>query len=173
MGELAHPAGRVGERLLLAVAEVTATYAERISMDAVRLLYEDGLCSDTDEAVAAAPEAPAVQQPGGGIAWNEAVAYAGTLQRVCGPLAGGGNDYDDVFLNLGLDYPDPNRFQIVIWDIGGLEPIDGGKTLCTKGLITLYNGVAQIELYDPSVIEIYERQSPGLCDSQDGSKRCK
>ncbi|KQM83422.1 hypothetical protein ASE68_09490 [Agromyces sp. Leaf222] len=132
-----------------------ASHEEYISMDAIRLLYEDGLCSGTADAAARAPDAPAVQQPGGGIAWNEAGDYAGTTQRVCGPLAGGGNDYDDVFLNLGRDYPDPERFQIVIWDIGGLEPIDGGRTLCTKGLITLYNGVAQIELYDPSVIEIY------------------
>ncbi|GAA1520869.1 hypothetical protein BJ978_002668 [Agromyces terreus] len=129
--------------------------AEYISLDAIRLLSEDGLCSDSLDAAAASPDAPAPQQPGGGISWNEAVDYAGTTQRVCGPLAGGGNDYDDVFLNLGRDYPDPERFQIVIWDIGGLEPIDGGKTLCTEGLITLYNGVAQIELYDPSVIEIY------------------
>jgi hypothetical protein len=130
-----------------------ASHEEYISANAIRLLYEDGLCTDTGDVPA--PEAPAVQQPGGGIAWNEAIDYAGTTQRVCGPLAGGGNDHDDVFLNLGLDYPDPNRFQIVIWDIGGLEAIDGGKTLCIEGLITLYNGVAQIEPYDPSVIEIY------------------
>ncbi|MBH0024438.1 hypothetical protein [Salinibacterium sp. SWN248] len=102
------------------------------------------------------PEPVAESQPGGGIAWNEAVAHAGTTQRVCGPLAGGGNSYDDVFLNLGRDYPDPARFQIVVWDIGSLDPIAGGLTLCTSGPITLHEGVAQIELYDPSSIEIYE-----------------
>lgn len=95
-------------------------------------------------------------QPGGGIPWNEAVDYAGTTQRVCGPLAGGGNSDDDVFLNLGLDYPDTNRFQIVIWDIGSLESIAGGATLCTSGPITLYEGVPQIEIVDPALIEIYE-----------------
>lgn len=120
--------------------------------EAIDLLRADGLC--TSGAGAAAP--PPVEQPGGGIAWNEAVGYAGTEQRVCGPLAGGGNSEDDVFLNLGLDYPDPERFQIVVWDVGGLEPIAGGSTLCTSGVITLYNGVAQIELDDPSLITIYE-----------------
>lgn len=121
--------------------------------EAIDLLRADGLCS-SGSAEAAAP-AP-VEQPGGGISWNEAVGYAGTEQRVCGPLAGDGYSEDDVFLNLGLDYPDPERFQIVVWDVGGLEPIAHGSTLCTWGLITLYNGVAQIELEDPSLISIYE-----------------
>lgn len=117
---------------------------------AIELLRADGLCET------AVTPVETVQQPGGGIAWNEAAAHAGTTQRVCGPFAGGGNSYDDVFLNLGRDYPDPARFQIVVWDIGALEPIAGGVTLCTSGRITLYEGVAQIELYDPSSIEIYE-----------------
>ena len=121
---------------------------------------EDGHWVYQAEPAAAAPDAPplapAVEtQPGGGIPWNQAVDYAWTTQRVCGPLAGGGNSEDDVFLNLGSDYPNPERFQIVVWDIGGLEPIDGGATLCTSGAITLYEGVAQIELTDPSLIEIY------------------
>ena len=120
----------------------------------------------TDASVPADPAAPAApdplpvapaaeKQPGGGIPWNQALDYAGTTQRVCGPLSGGGNSEDDVFLNLGRDYPDPDRFQIVVWDVGSLEPIDGGVTLCTSGQITLYEGVAQIELTDPSLIDIY------------------
>ncbi|MGO4534387.1 hypothetical protein [Leifsonia sp. 2MCAF36] len=60
-----------------------------------------------------------------------------------------------MFLNLGGDYPDPDRFQIVVWDIGALEPIESGATVCTSGRITLYKGVGQIELTDPSKIEIY------------------
>ncbi len=121
--------------------------------EAIDLLRADGLC--TSGSAAAAVPAP-VEQPGGGIAWNAAVGYAGTEQRVCGPLSGDGYSEDDVFLNLGLDYPDPERFQIVVWDVGVLEPIAHGSTLCTSGVITLYNGVAQIELDDPSLISIYE-----------------
>ena len=121
--------------------------------EAIDLLRADGLCTSGS---AAAPAPAPVEQPGGGIAWNDAVGYAGTEQCVCGPLSGDGYCEDDFFLNLGLDYPDPKRFQIVVWDVGGLEPIAHGSTLCTSGVITLYNGVAQIELKDPSLISIYE-----------------
>lgn len=125
--------------------------------EAIELLRAEELCTSRG-AAAAAPvvEQPEVEQPGGGIAWTEAVGYAGTEQRVCGPLSGDGYSEDDVFLNLGLDYPDPERFQIVVWDVGGIEPIAYGSTLCASGVITLYNGVAQIELRDPSLISIYE-----------------
>ena len=127
---------------------------QHISRESVALLSEDGLCSS---GIGGAPDVlRAEDQPGGGIAWNEAVNNAGTTQRVCGPLAGSGNSGDDVFLNLGLDYPDFGRFQIVIWDIGGVEPIAYGSTLCASGRITLYEGVAQIELDSASQVEIYE-----------------
>jgi hypothetical protein len=102
------------------------------------------------------PEAVVEDQPGGGIPWDEAVNYAGTTQRVCGPLAGSGNSNDDVFLNLGRDYPDAERFQIVLWDIGGVEAIPYGSTLCTSGPVTLHEGVAQIELQSASSVEIYD-----------------
>lgn len=126
-----------------------------IGRESIALLREDGLCSSGTSGSLA--DAPAVEnQPGGGIAWNEAVGYAGTTQRVCGPLSGNGSSNDDVFLNLGRDYPDPERFQIVLWDVGGVEPISYGATLCTSGQITLYEGVAQIELQSASLVEIYE-----------------
>jgi hypothetical protein len=128
---------------------------QHIGQESITLLSEDNLCTGgTTESLA---EAPAVEtQPGGAIAWNDAVNYAGTTQRVCGPLAGDGNSNDDVFLNLGRDYPDPQRFQIVLWDIGGVEPIPYGATLCTSGQISLYEGVAQIELESAGKVEIYE-----------------
>lgn len=62
--------------------------------------------------------------------------------------------YDDVFLNLAQGYPDPTRFTIVLWDIGGLEYIENGATFCAQGQVTSYEGVAQIELYDPAQVEI-------------------
>jgi hypothetical protein len=49
------------------------------------------------------------------------------------------------------------RFQIVLWDIGVLEPIAAGATLCTTGTITVYEGVPQIELRDPGAVEIYQQ----------------
>lgn len=138
----------------LAGPDACATLTQYVGREAVALLSEDGLCEV--DAAGLLAEAPVVEsQPGGGIAWSEALGYAGTAQRVCGPLAGVGNSEDDVFLNLGLDYPDPGRFQIVLWDIGGVEPIPLGATLCTAGQITLYEGVAQIELELASLVEIY------------------
>lgn len=135
--------------------DTCASLTQYIGRESITLLSEDGLCSGAaDEPLA---DAPAVGiQPGGGIAWNEAVNYVGTTQRVCGPLSGTGKSNDDVFLNLGRDYPDPERFQIVLWDIGSLEPIPYGATLCTSGQITLYEGLAQIELHSASLVEIYE-----------------
>lgn len=93
---------------------------------------------------------------GRGIPWNEAINYVGSTQRVCGPLATLRTDDDDVFLNIGRDYPDTGRFVIVVWDVGALEPIPAGKTLCTTGMITYWQGIAEIELRDPSRIEIWD-----------------
>jgi hypothetical protein len=137
-------------------AQACATLTEHVRAEAMALLNQDGFCSSN--AANGLLDDPSWQggQPGGGIAWSDAIGYAGSSQRVCGPLVDSGSSQDDVFLDLGLPYPDQNRFQLVIWDVGGLEPIAYGSTLCTSGLITVYEGVAQIELYDPGLIEIYE-----------------
>lgn len=118
--------------------------------------YDDDYYNDDDYFETPEPAPITDEQPGGGIRWDEAAANAGTYQRVCGPFAGWGYSDNDVFFNLGVDYPNPNRFTIVIWDIGSLEPIPlNGTTVCVAGAITMYNGASQIQLYDPSVIEVY------------------
>ena len=161
-GELSTEASSPVDPATACAALVAAPAGLAQEMAAERGCVEDdnGNWVHQDEPAPAAPNPPTSAptpetQPGGGIPWNQALDHAWTTQRVCGPLAGGGNSEDDVFLNLGRDYPDPERFQIVVWDVGGLESIDGGVTLCTSGQITLYEGVAQIELSDPSLIEIY------------------
>jgi hypothetical protein len=95
-------------------------------------------------------------RPSGSIAWDDAVNHVGTSQRVCGPLAGSGTSEGDVFLDLGVDYPSPDRFQIVIWDVGSVDPILFGSTVCTSGPIALYNGVPEITLHSASEVEIYK-----------------
>ena len=92
----------------------------------------------------------------GSIDWSEAVDHVGRRATVCGPLVNDGTSRDDVFLNLGRGYPDKKRFQIVLWDVGAVEEIPRGTTLCTTGVITLYRGVAQIELDDPSEVKILD-----------------
>lgn len=108
-----------------------------------------------DQAVDYASNGPATAPlDDGRSSWNNATAYAGTVQEVCGPFAGTGTSNDDVFLNLGLDYPNPDRFQIVLWDVGGVEPLATGTTLCITGLITLYEGVAQIETESVGSVQV-------------------
>jgi hypothetical protein len=121
---------------------------------AIQLLREDDLCRG--RVGAAHPPQPSLggAQPDAEISWSEARDLVGTDQRVCGPLAGTGRSQDDYFLNLGRDYPDPERFTIVLWDVGGVEPIPEGATLCASGLITSYEGVAQLELRSASAVEV-------------------
>lgn len=126
-------------------------WAQHIRAEAVQLLRQDGLCSDGAPADGGLPPNGA-----GGLTWDTAADFAGTSQRICGPLVTTRTDVDDVFLNLGRGYPDPERFTIVLWDVGGIEPLPPGTTLCVTGAISLYNGVAQIELDDVGSVEVWE-----------------
>lgn len=90
----------------------------------------------------------------GSVDWSRAAAHVGRRTMVCGPLVNDGTSKDDVFLNLGLGYPDKDRFTIVIWDVGAVEEVQRGTTLCITGVVTLYDGVAQIETRDPGDVKI-------------------
>lgn len=121
---------------------------------AIRLLRQDGLCNPRGSAD---PVDRASQRypRGDGISWETARNHVWTAQRVCGPLAGMGTSADDVFLNVGRDYPDPERFTIVLWDVGGVKPLPPRTWLCASGPITLYEGVAQIQLRSVGAVEVY------------------
>lgn len=125
-----------------------------IRATAIKLLRQDGLCSGRARVRSTATAADRVQ-PGGGIPWDEAREHVGTWQRVCGPLSGIGSSDDDVFLNIGRDFPDPQRFTIVLWDVGGVEPKPSGTMLCASGQVTSYEGVAQLELRSLGAVQIY------------------
>jgi len=125
-----------------------------IAPAAIRLLRQDRVCTGKNRS--AANDTAASPNPGGGIAWNEAGNHVGTSRRVCGPLSGIGSSNDDVFLNLGRDYPDPARFTIVLWDVGGMQAPPSGATLCATGLISTYEGVAQMELRSVGAVEIHQ-----------------
>lgn len=118
--------------------------------EAVELLAQDGKCSFSESAVPAAPT-----WPDGGLGWDEAGAYAGTVQRVCGPLMSIRGTDDGTFVNVGQDYPSADRFTFIFWDMY-LDPIEPGATLCGNGEIYLYEGVAQMEMWDPSALEIWQ-----------------
>lgn len=130
-------------------------WPSRVGEDATALLRAEGLC-EAGGSSASDAESQGSGRPGGGIPWNEAVNFVGSTQRVCGPLRSQRPWEDSVFFNIGLDYPDPGRFAIVLWGVGGVETLEPGVTLCVEGLISSYEGVAQIELYDTAPVEIWE-----------------
>ncbi|PCE15576.1 hypothetical protein AUC47_11850 [Microbacterium sp. SZ1] len=128
-------------------ADTCDVWADRVGEAATALLRAEQLCSVSAGAPAQAPS-------DGSIRWDQAIAHVGESRHVCGPLASIRGSDDDVFLNLGRDYPDVARFTIVLWDVGGVESLPSGTEVCTSGTITNYDGVAQIELNDVSAVQV-------------------
>ena len=101
--------------------------------------------------------------PSGTISWTEAKYHMGQVTTVCGPVVDTQwvTDSQDkpTILSIGKEYPDPNRFTVVI----ALHNRDNfpqppeeyylGKTICVTGLIYPYKGVPQMSVKDPSQIE--------------------
>lgn len=140
--------GLASQSLLTSCAEL-AEY--RVRTEAIELLREDGLCeSGTD------PLPDATRWPDDGLGWDVAKDHVGTRLRVCGPLASVRGSTDGVFVNVGQDYPHPERFTFVIWGDWWLDPIPENATICGSNEIYLYEGVAQIELGAPSDLEIWQ-----------------
>ena len=121
----------------------------QMRQESLDLAREDGLCVD-----GASGTSPLESWPEGGLGWDQAGAQAGSVQRVCGPLASIRNTEDGAFLNIGRDYPDASRFTFIIWGFS-LDPIMGDAVICGTGEIYLYDGVAQVELAGPEQIEIW------------------
>ncbi|WP_224781064.1 hypothetical protein [Leucobacter sp. Psy1] len=117
--------------------------------EAIELLAADGMCSRESQ------KTPDELWPEGALGWDEASDYVGDIQLVCGPLATVRGDAQGVFVNVGKDYPDPQRFAFVIWGEWWLDPIEAGATVCASGPIHLYNGVAQMELVHPSELKVW------------------
>ncbi len=100
-----------------------------------------------------------------GISWDEANYHIGDRTTVYGPVIGtywaSGSNGKPTFLNIGRDYPDSARFAVVIWIQNRAnfpqtpESYYYGKNICVTGLITEYQGVAQIEVSTPSQIQEY------------------
>lgn len=83
------------------------------------------------------------------IPWQSAKDFVGKGATVCGPVAGVGSSEDDVFLNIGRDYPDPSRFTIVVYDVGSME-VPKEATACVTGTVEQYQDHAQIEVRSAS-----------------------
>lgn len=133
---------------LLKVEHCDELLGWNVRPEAIALLEEDGWCSSepTPALVADWPEE--------GLGWDDARDHAGTVQRVCGPLMSARETADGTFLNVGRDYPSPDRFTFVFWGVH-LEPINMDEVLCGSGEVYLYDGVGQMELNDPAELEIW------------------
>lgn len=117
--------------------------------ESVELLAQDGTCRFD------APDVQAAESwPDGGLGWDQASVHAGTVQRICGPLMSTRSTEDGTFVNVGRDYPSADRFTFIFWDMF-LDPIEAGATVCGSGEVYLYEGVAQMEMWDPTTLEIW------------------
>ncbi|GAB4262521.1 MAG: hypothetical protein Kow00122_18920 [Thermoleophilia bacterium] len=100
------------------------------------------------------------------IPWWEALDHAGEEVTVEGPVVGTyyarSSNGGPTFLNLGRDYPDPDRFTVVIWERnrgrfpGAPEVIYRGRTIRVTGVVAVYKGSPQIEVKRPKQIEVVE-----------------
>lgn len=122
-----------------------------VRSEAIELLHADGMC--TSEGIAPSAADPA--WPEGGLGWDQATAFVGTHQRVCGPLMSARTTEDGVFVNVGADYPAANRFTFILWGDWWIDPIEPGAVICSSGSIYLYEGVTQMEIDSPQALEIW------------------
>lgn len=99
----------------------------------------------------------------GAVRWDRAAALVGRVATVKGPVVGAFYASDSngspTFLNLGLDYPNPRRFTVLIWgrDRGKFrspETMFRGKTICVRGLIRAYRGSTEVFASSPSQIAV-------------------
>ncbi|MFC2054279.1 hypothetical protein ACFLV7_08280 [Chloroflexota bacterium] len=98
------------------------------------------------------------------INWNEADGFIGEFVTVCGPVVSAyfatSTNGQPTFLNIGKEYPDPERFTALIWG-RNLEnfPFNPdeyyfGKTICVEGFVEEYKGTLEIEVTDPQQLKI-------------------
>lgn len=87
--------------------------------------------------------------------WYNSRERVGSHGTIAGPVASVAYLDNRVMVNIGADYPDPGRAQVVIWaeqvsdfqDI--LNDIDhGGAWVAVSGQIRAYDGVAEIDVGD-------------------------
>ena len=102
--------------------------------------------------------------PAHAISWDKASQYIGKDVTIWGPVVAITYDTHSrigtTFISLGLNYPDPHGFTVIIWeeDIGKFHfnpdsPYDG-KTLYVRGVVKDHNGSPQIVVTYPEQIDI-------------------
>ena len=96
--------------------------------------------------------------------WQDAEQYVDQVVTICGPVVGttyaSTSDGSPTFLNIGYDYPNPDRFTALIWGNyrenfpSSPESYYLGHNVCVVGKVELYRGVPEIEITGPDSITI-------------------
>ncbi len=95
------------------------------------------------------------------ITWDQAKDHVGQIVTVTGPVVGTHDFGDAAVLNIGKDYPSPDRFTVYIpadKRTGFPNDLDEGKTINVTGTLKLFHDVPEIEA-DAAHIKIIP-QSP-------------
>ena len=99
----------------------------------------------------------------GAVSWQRASSLVGRVATIQGRVAGtryaASSNGSPTFLNLGVDYPSPSRFTVLIWienrsAFGRPEVRYRGHTICVHGLVSSYQGVPEIVARSTSQIRI-------------------
>jgi hypothetical protein len=99
----------------------------------------------------------------GATNWSAANRLIGRVATIRGRVAStkfaASSNGSPTFLNLGVPYPEPRRFTVVIW-IENRARFDRpevrylGRTVCVRGLIRSYRGGAETFATSPAQIAI-------------------
>jgi hypothetical protein len=99
----------------------------------------------------------------GAIGWQNARSAVGRVATIRGGVAGtryaAASKGSPTFLNLGVNYPNPRRFTVVIWienrsAFGRPEVRYRGRQICVRGRVRSYRGVPEIEARSPAQIKV-------------------
>lgn len=112
------------------------------------------------------PPTPTPEPCPGAIPWEQAAAFAGQQVTVIGPVASAtwasGSRGQPTFLNVGLPYPDPGRFTVLIWIDArwnfpdAPEVLYANRTICVSGTVEMYEGSPEMEVFGPEQIVVVE-----------------
>ena len=121
-----------------------------------------GSQSLTTPALSTSPVSPVYS--GDELSWEDAIDHVGEIVTICGPVAGtywaSSSNGKPTFINVGRDYPAPDRFVVLIWDdyrstfSQPPEEYFLGKMICVTGLIREYDGCAEVVISDPEQIKV-------------------
>ena len=99
------------------------------------------------------------------LAWDQARAFLGQQGTFRGEVVSA-TFVEDIgreptFLNIGRPFPDQSRLTVVVWgeDRGQFSQppevaYSPGQEICVSGEVTLFEGVAQIEISSPSALSV-------------------